>query len=212
MKEIDFLPDWYKQGRVQQKKHREFYFALGLILCVMGLWSIFANGRVAVVKAKNAGLERTKMLQGASEAEYFAADNEYQRLKSEDETLKSVESKMAVSDVLAELTNLVGPKTVLRKIEIKGEPIDNKNKQTGIRSATAGSAEQALPFKETKKFKIIINGLASGAEEVAEIINRLEGSEYFFQIVPGFSKNVKAGEYQACEFEISCYLANYKQN
>ena len=62
MKEIDFLPDWYKQGRVQHQKHREFYFALGLILCVMGLWSIFANGRVAVVKAKNASLEKTKIL------------------------------------------------------------------------------------------------------------------------------------------------------
>jgi hypothetical protein len=212
MKEINFLPDWYKQGRVQQQKHREFYFALGLILCVMGVWSIFANGRVAIVKAKNTSLERTKMSQAASEAEYFAADSEYQRLKSEDETLKSVESKIAVSDVLAELTNLVGPKTVLRKIEIKGEPIDNQNKQTGVRNAHAGSAEQALPFKETKKFKIIINGLATEAAEVAEIISRLEGSEYFFQIVPGFSKNVKAGEYQACEFEISCYLANYKQN
>jgi hypothetical protein len=212
MKEIDFLPDWYKQGLVQQQKHREFYFALGLILCVMGMWSIFANGRVAVVKAKNASLEKTKILQEASEAEYFAADAEYQKLKLEDETLKSVESQMAVSDVLAELTNLVGTKTVLRKIEIKGEPIDNPNKQTSIRSAAAGSAEQTLPFKETKKFKIIIIGLASGAEEVAEIINRLEESEYFFQIVPGYSKNVKAGEYQACEFEISCYLANYKQN
>ena len=70
----------------------------------MGVWSVFANGRVAVVKAKNTSLERTKMSQVASEAEYFAADSEYQRLKSEDEILKSVESKIAVSDVLAELT------------------------------------------------------------------------------------------------------------
>jgi hypothetical protein len=212
MKEIDFLPEWYKQGRVQQKKHREFYFALGLILCVMGLWSIFANGRVAVVKAKNTSLEKAKTLQAASEAEYAAAEKEYQLLKSQGETLKSVESKMAVSDIIAELTYQVGPKTVLRKIEIKGEQIDNPNKQSGIRIALPGAGAQTTTFKETKKFKIIITGLTTEAAEVAEIINRLEESEYFFQIVPGYSRNVKAGDYQACEFEISCYLANFKQN
>jgi cell division protein FtsB len=212
MKEIDFLPDWYKQGRVQQKKHREFYFALGLVMCIMAVWSIFANGRAAIVKARNTNLQSERIKQAEAEAEYSAADSEYQQLKAEAETLKSVESKITVSDVIAELTYQLGGKVVLKKIEIKGEPIKNQNNQTSVKSASAAASEQAMPFKEDKKYKIIINGFAADAAEVAEIINRLEDSKYFFQIVPVFSKNVKFREYQACEFEINCYLANYKQN
>ena len=57
MREIDFLPQWYKHGRLEQQKYREFYIALGLIVLVMVVWSVFANGRVAVVKSRNSSFQ-----------------------------------------------------------------------------------------------------------------------------------------------------------
>ncbi|MFA5293210.1 MAG: PilN domain-containing protein [Phycisphaerae bacterium] len=209
MKEIDFLPDWYRQGRMQQRKHREFYIALGLIVFIMFVWSAFANGRVAIVKARNATLQNARLIQARSEEEYAVAETEYQQLKLKSDVLKSVGSRVVVSNILAELTNLLDGKVVLKKIEIKAEPFEYQDKQTGITAVAAG---QSSPFEKTERFKIAVNGFAPDATEVAEIINRLEQSDYFFQIVPGYSRNVTVGEYQASEFEISCYLANYKRN
>jgi hypothetical protein len=209
MKEIDFLPDWYKQGRVQQKKHREFYSALGLIVFTMAVWSIFANGRVVAARAKNTNLQKAKIMQVRSEGDYSAAEKEYERLTEKAAVLKSLESKICVSDIIAELTHLLGERIVLKRLEIRAEPLEYPNAQTGVKTVSeAGRA----PFEENKKFKIIIAGFASDAAEVAGILSRLEQSGYFFQIVPGFSRNVKNGEYQASEFEISCYLANYRLN
>jgi hypothetical protein len=209
MKEIDFLPEWYKQGRVQQKKHREFYVALGLIVFIMAVWSIFANGRVVAARARNTSLENARLIQARFEDEYSAAEKDYQGLQAKAAILKSVESRIIVSDVIAELTHLLGDKVVLKKLEIRTEPLEKFNKQTGVKTAleTANS-----PFAKDERFKITIGGLAPDAAEVAETLNRLEQSDYFFQIVPGFSRNVKVGEYQASEFEISFYIANYKQN
>ncbi len=212
MKEIDFLPDWYKQGRTQQKKHREFYFAMGLIVAVMAIWSVFANGRIALIMARTVSLGNARLLQSRSEAEYSVAENKYEQLKAESETLKMVEPRIVVSNVIAELTHLLDGRIVLKKIEIKTEPLEFLNKQTSVRTVSAAGAEQASPFEEDTKFKIIITGLAADATEVAGIINRLEKSGYFFQVVPDYSRNVTTGEYQASEFEISCYLANFKQS
>lgn len=209
MKEIDFLPEWYKQGRVQQKRHREFYVALGLIVFVMAVWSVFANGRVVAARARNTSLENARLIQVRFEEEYLAAEKEYQGLKARGAVLKSVASRISVSDVIAELTYLLGDKVVLKKLEIKTEPLEKLNKQTNVKTV---SETENLPFVRDERFKIILSGFAPDAAEVAEILNRLEQSNYFFKIVPGFSRNAKVGEYQASEFEISFYIANYKQN
>jgi hypothetical protein len=204
MKEIDFLPEWYKQGRLQQAKHREFYVALGLIVFIMTAWGIFANGRVAIAKAKNTSLQNIKLTRVRSEAEYNHADNEYKRLKSKYQILESVKSHIVVSNVIAELAHLFDRGIILKKLEIKAEPFTG---QDG--AAARGANRQSLSDKKVR-FKVTFTGLAADATKVAEIISKLEQSGYFFQIIPSFSRNTIINQYQASEFEITCYIANYK--
>ena len=212
MKEIDFLPDWYKQGRVQQRKHREFYVALVLIVFIMFAWSIFANGRVAIVKARITTLENSRLMQSSSETEYTTAEKEYQQLKVKSDVLESVESRIVVSNILAELSYLLDGKVVLKRIEIKPEPFKSQDGQTGIRTVSSTTNGRTLSIQENELFKITLSGYAVDAANVAEIINKLDESEYFFQVIPVFSRNAKVGEYQTSEFEITCYLSNFKQN
>jgi len=85
------------------------------------------------------------------------------------------------------------------------------------------------------RFKVVIGGVAADASNVAALICRLEDSPYFCQVVPSFSRtdvinvagnpsfrsrtkspNTKGsvqetrGNIQVSKFEISCYLANYR--
>jgi Tfp pilus assembly protein PilN len=209
MKEINFLPEWYKQGCVHQRKHREFYVALGLIVFIMMVWSIFANGRVAIIKARNTTLRNAQLIQGHSEAEYSKAEDEYQQLKSKCKILDSVKSHIVVSNVIAELTHLLDGSIILKGLEIKAEPISEQDARTGIKVMSAAGG-QSTPTEKKTKFRITLTGFASDAAGVAEVINRLEQSDYFFQVVPGLSRNTTIGQYQASEFEIICYLVNYK--
>jgi hypothetical protein len=78
----------------------------------------------------------------------------------------------------------------------------------------------------------LLGGVAVDSGEVAELVCRLEDSPYFCLVCPSFSRNrgfktgnnsernnpnskngVSAGEgnFQTSEFEIGCYLANYRQ-
>jgi hypothetical protein len=88
---------------------------------------------------------------------------------------------------------------------------------------------------------VVIAGVAADTRDVADLISKLEESPYFFQVVPSFSKSTKlevkgrpstsaatdavrratetrsevsdAGKsLQATEFEINCYLANYRKS
>ena len=210
MKEIDFLPEWYKQGRVQQEKHREFYVAIGLIVFIMIAWGIFANGRVVAAKGKNITLKNTKLTRLASETEYSQVESEYEMLKAKCQTIDSIRSHIVVSNVIAELTHLLDNGVILKKLEIKAEPIPEQDKKTGVTTVGAQGSDQASIFDKKTRFRIVLTGLAADTTQVAGVINKLEQSKYFFQIVPSYSKNTTVGQYQASEFEIICYLANYK--
>jgi hypothetical protein len=78
-----------------------------------------------------------------------------------------------------------------------------------------------LPCEGDVGFKIVLDGVASDARDVAEFICKLEDSPYFCQVVPLFTRNKeikittssagRRGGILASEFEISCKLANYRQ-
>jgi hypothetical protein len=108
-----------------------------------------------------------------------------------------------------------------------------------VRAVRAMSGQQRdLPLGNVR-FKVVIAGVAADASDVAALICKLEDSPYFCQVVPSFSRNAEmeieiapsfrtdtdtgartlstkdsvrgAGEkIQVSEFEINCYLANYR--
>jgi hypothetical protein len=209
MREIDFLPDWYKHGRVEQRKHREFYVAIGLIVLVMIVWSIFANGRVAVAKARNANLQNARLIQTQCQTEYDTAQNQLYQMQAKQRMLDSVKSNMVVSNILAEISHLLNGRVVLKKLEITAEPFPSQGSaKSGIQVYSADS-DKSKTFDNKVRFKVTISGLAADAAQVAETINMLEISDYFFQVIPGFSRNILVEGRQVCEFELTCYLSNY---
>ena len=106
-----------------------------------------------------------------------------------------------------------------------------------VRVARAEFGGKGAPLVGDVRFKVVIGGVAADAGDVAALICRLEDSPYFCQVYPSFSRNrrinpvrnstmgnriqkgkisngvkVRAGEdFQVSEFEISCYLANYRE-
>ena len=100
------------------------------------------------------------------------------------------------------------------------------------------SGKKDLPIGHVR-FKVTIAGVGADASDVAALVSRLEESPYFRQVVLSFSRNIKVGnpsvmslrdvdvlkspleteggdvvtggKLQVSEFQINCYLGNYRE-
>jgi len=226
MKEINFLPEWYRNGRRRQVSYRTQYAALGGIFLVVVMWNF-----VAVHSLSKARAEVARMTPKQAEAEnvsreYNGVKNQAAQLEKKAGVLLKIDSRIDVASVLAEISFLIDKKIVLSKVEFKAEKFGDKQKaktsgysSSAVRAAGNNFAGmKALPLGSVR-FKMVISGIASDASDVAKLICKLEDSSYFCQVYPLFSrdKKLKMGTnsqregLQVTEFEIGCYLANYNE-
>jgi len=224
MKEVDFLPVWYKSGRRRQVSYRAQYITLGGIVVVMVLWNVIVAHSIFRAKGEVAQM-------AAAQAEVKVASAEYDRIKGQLKAvqeraamLEHVDSRIDVASVLGELSFLLDKSVVLSKVELKAEGFsestERKSKGRGVvRSAGGNVAGRGRTAVGDVRFRVVIGGVTSDASDVADLICRLEDSPYFCQVVPLFSRNkeIKSRRsdtgkgYQVSEFEVSCVLANYDE-
>ena len=215
MKEIDFLPTWYKSGRRRQIGYRTQYAGLGGILAVMLVWNFIAVHSLSKTKAEIADMEIKSAVVKNTAQEFARIKNEAVQLQEKAKTIEKIDSKIDIANVLAEISFLVDKKIVLSKVEFIAEKFEDGQKKKSGGSFTG----KGVPPLGNVRFKVVINGVASDASDVATLICSLEDSPYFCQVIPSFTRNkemkttVDAGgdKIQVSEFEISCNLANYRQ-
>lgn len=222
MKEIDLLPEWYKSGRRRQVGYRTQYVALSGIFILMLVWNFITSHSISKAEAQLAHAESKQAVLDTKEFEKLK--NQIAPLQKKTNVLDEIDSKIDVASVLAELSFLIDKKIVLRKLSFNAEMFtDNKSRKanyaSAVRVAGGNSARNKSPFLGDVRFKMVINGIASDAGDVAELVCKLEDSPYFCLVYPSFSRNAEiktpnkstAETFQVSEFEIGCYLANYRQ-
>ena len=224
MKEIDFLPEWYKSGRQRQVNYRAQVIGLGGVLVIMIVWSLIATHSISKAKAD---VEQRKAVQAEAEnvsREFARIKSEVTGLQKKVKSMEEMDSKIDIASVLAEMSYLIDDNIVLSKVEFDSERfVDAQQGKASRRTnnvvRVAGGnfvGKGGLPLGDVR-FKVVISGVAVDAGDIAELIGKLEESPYFCLVSPSFSKNRKmkvgTGEnFQVSEFEISCYLANYREN
>jgi hypothetical protein len=225
MKEIDFLPTWYKNGRQRQISYRTQYAGLGGIFVAMMVWNFVATHSLSKAAAELAHAELKSASVESAAQEYAKIKSEAAHLQEKARTIEEIDSKIDVANVLAEISFLVDKKIVLSKVEFIAEKFGDKQERKANSRSTVKvvggdfSSKESPPLGDVR-FKVLINGVASDAGDVAVLICKLEDSPYFCQVIPLFTRNKEmktaAGadgeKFQVSEFEISCNLANYRQS
>ncbi len=247
MKEIDFLPEWYKSGRRRQAGYRTQYVALGGIFIVMMVWNFVATRSISKAKAQLAQTAATQVQAENASREFAGLKTEIMSLQKKTGAIERINSRIDVASVLAEMSFLIDKRIALGKVEFIAESVTSGADKQGAQPNNGSVVRAVLPRFNEKgaplgdvRFKVVICGIAADAGDVASLICRLEDSPYFCQVVPSFSRNaqVKAANYPllasgadagektrdaqravrgsgesigVSEFEISCYLANYRE-
>jgi len=224
MKEIDFLPSWYKSDRRQQISYRTQYIALGAIFVAMMLCNFIAT--VSISRATK-GLAQGQLDAASAQdisQEFALVKNAATELEKKVKMLERIDSKIDVASVLAELSFLIDKKIVLSKVELFAEKLGDWRPEQPSGGAVIKAVGSNFVGKERAplgdvRFKMVLSGVAADASEVAELTCRLEESAYFRHVYPSFSRSamIKTGSntvgesLRGTEFEISCHLANYEQ-
>lgn len=222
MKEIDFLPEWYKSGRQRQISYRTQLLGLGGVLVMMIAWNFVTAHSISKARAE---VEQGMTMQAEAKSisrEFAGIKSEMTFLHKKVKSMEEIDSRIDFAGVLAEMSFLIDDNIVLSKVEFVAEKFVSEHQRkttrrtgTAARAAVSSYAGGALPLGDAR-FRVVINGVATDAGDIAELICKLEESPYFCLVYPSFSRNrdMKTGKgknFQVSEFEITCYLANYRE-
>jgi hypothetical protein len=216
MKELDFLPDWYRADRQRKHRRQRHYVLFGLVVALLAGWSFFVGQSVRGLQADTRTVEATleqgmQTIQTAQEME-----SEIERLSRQAETLAVLTPRTPVSAVLGELSACVSDQIILGRVSLVQEPVIDNNAKTSpaangvIRLGAARADVPTTAPEGPQRTRVILTGIAAGGADVARLIDRLETSGYFETISPGFSRAKKVGDREVTEFEITCGVADYK--
>lgn len=195
MKEIDFLPEWYKSGRRRQVSYRTQYFVLGGIFTVLLVWNFVTSYSISKAQAQVVETATQQRQSQRVSARLAELKNELNILNKKQELMESIDSRINIADILAEMSYLIDDKIVLSEIELISEKFADEPAQN---SPSGGAVVRAFqPNMSIKgdspigdaRFKILIAGVAADAGDVATLILKMENSPYFCQVALSFSKN-----------------------
>ncbi|MHC4072063.1 MAG: hypothetical protein ACYSWW_07845 [Planctomycetota bacterium] len=252
MKEIDFLPEWYKNGIRREVSYRTQHMALAGMYAMMIVWSFAATYSVSRARAESVLMAKRQAEAESVSARVTELESELKDLQKKGESIKEIDSRIDVANVLGEMSFLIGERIVISKMEFLAEkfadePEAKSAASTGavvraVRRRTKSLNRRDLPLGDVR-FKVVIAGVAADAGDVAALICKLEDSPYFCQVIPSFSRSATVdfdratpapafrvvtdadkttpetgnrvrgakGTVQVSEFEMNCYLANYRK-
>ncbi len=238
MKEIDFLPEWYKEGRRRKVNMRRQCLALGLIFVTMIVYNTLSAHRIAVATATLEQLEDHRMRAETVLSRFEMLSHELNDYQAEVNSLARMDSRMDPVAVIAEISHLIGTRVVLSRIEFTAEPVNQHDQKrargASVRAADGGRRASQPTLLGDVKFQIVLAGVAASATDAADLVSRLEESAYFQHVRPSGFRNttldVSMGQQsdatgpqsrptggdakislRVSEFQITCYLANFDE-
>jgi len=238
MKEIDFLPEWYKEGRRQRLHVCRQYVVLAIAFIAMISYNVTSTHRISRASAELTRLEQRRAEAESAFHEFNAVTGDLNKVREKADLIERVDSKINVAAVLAEMSHILGETVVLSRVEFVAEPFSDDEKGagtggTGVRRAgTSGVSRETLVGSVC--FRIVLSGVAVSPADVAALVRRLDDSSYFHRVYASFWRNgkvqvsgrsvpaspkpqttaVSAGQpesLEVTEFEVVCYLANHKE-
>lgn len=213
MIELDFIPEWYRAAKNRKRRYHRQHALLGLLLALLVGWNFILGRWVNHTSAEAAAMQ--ELIESAQHrvTEAVTLQNEISDICRKATELETIGSRTKTTAILGELSYLAGENIILSRLTLSAEPVRTLAPEQAPTpkavvqiSQPKGSDETPVPTRT----KVIISGIAASAADAATLIYRLEQSNYFKQAAPVFTraKNIKDNE--VTEFEIRCYVDDYR--
>lgn len=215
MKEIDFIPEWYKASQKRRQGYHRQYVLLASLFGLMIGWSFIMGRHVQDVSADVEGILSVVEKGRAQVDEGSHLEAEIALLQQKADILERAASRTRTTAVIAELSHLAGDNVILSRLKLQDEVIEDKNKkQTSSVSPLAVQVGGSKPATEAvlKQMRtcVTLTGIAAAPADAARLISELEQSPYFEQESLVYSRPKMVQKHDVTEFEIRCYVADYQ--
>ena len=192
MKEIDFLPQWYKQSKRHQSRVQRQYAVLGVIFLMMVIWNSMAlrsineaDAQLVLVQPQRAQAERIGEQFRWTQRRW---DRQSQWLKQ----VEQLDTQLDVAAVLMELSHLIGP-----QIEVED--------MTVVAQTVQEVATRASLSCEPVVYRCSLQGTSETPEAVGQVINAMESSDRFQRVRFRYSPDPETKT--LTHYELWCDLA-----
>lgn len=215
MKEIDFLPSWYISGRRRQMSYQTQYAVILCVLLAMAGWSFYTARSVSSAQA-SMGFTASQRDEIVGKVREFAQiRTRMAETARQATTLENLDTRIPTAEIIAEISYLIDTRIVLRELKIEAVPFEtpsaSQSSGTAVRLAREAPRAAAGTIEGPARCKVVIRGMAAEAGDVASLICKLEASAFFMDVIPCFSRTKEFRQRQVTEFEIGCFLENYKE-
>ncbi|MHC4524251.1 MAG: PilN domain-containing protein [Planctomycetota bacterium] len=215
MKEIDFIPEWYKADRVRKRRYAHQYTTIAVIFAIMMVWSFVVGHHVKYVSAEVEDIQAS-FAKGKEQVQHtLNLQSEIDLMEQKAVLLDKITSRTKMTAILGELSYLIQKNIILSKLSLVNEPIEKLKEESHVSGAVVqiGNSRQqqnsVIPSSPSR-LKVTLTGIAATPNDVASLMSRLEQAEYFQQVAPVFSRPEKIKDRDVTEFEIRCYVADYQ--
>ena len=218
MKDVNLLPDWYKQKRRLKISRRSQYAALVVMMALLFVWNMVITDSYVDMTDHVLDIEKKVAASTQVDAEFDKMKQNIIKLQSQKETWKKIRRYFSVSAVIAEIGSLTDDKILIDKIECLRYKIkESKQTQNATRTTDADDSKQ-MPGIGQVTFQIAISGITETGADLARFVQNVEMSQYFNRTYPKYTKKKTVqlsdhkgrGEYNVHGFEVVCYLDNYE--
>jgi hypothetical protein len=213
MKEIDFIPEWYKANQNRKKSYHRQYVMLACLFVLLMVWSFVVGEYIDQLRAEVEDIQLVFEKGKEKVNQALSLEAEIALLQQQSQLLETTAPRTDISPILAELSWLIRDNIVLSRLSLKNEPFEYTNSKASTAPGVVhvGSAPQdknAVSAQATR-IKITLTGIAARAADAAELISHLEDSDYFEQVSPVYTKAAKVKGRDITEFEIRMFVADY---
>ena len=126
MKEIDFLPQWYKKSKRRQSSYRRQYVEVAFLLVAMILWSFVGGRFLTHAQARLKTAEDYLTVTKPFNAEFDRFQAELKTLQKDYAILEKLDTKVNVSNIIAEIAFLIDDNIILESICIQSENFEQQ--------------------------------------------------------------------------------------
>ncbi len=216
MKEIDFIPEWYKANQKRRRSYHRQYVLLALLLAILMGWSFIAGRHVEQACAEVQDVRNVLDTGKMQVNEGVRLETEIAIFAQQTQILEMTRPRTNTSVIIAELSSLVGDNIILSRLSLNNEEIKAAEKDTAVSSAVVQIQTPAQKKTGPEKFlkqtstRVTLTGIAAQPADAARLISQLEQSDYFEQEALVYSRPKTVREFEVTEFEIRCTVADFK--
>jgi hypothetical protein len=206
MREIDFLPEWYKTGKKRRGSYRRQYIVIIGLFVTMIAWSLAAGYTISAVEGHVEIMQKSLDAHQNIEAKFDQYNQAFSLLQERGEKLDRLTPTVEIASVFAEISYIASDNIMLTEFEIRSEIYEGASGKANAKSRSRGQKNMAMPDPNTR-YKIHVTGIAANAAAVTDFMAQMEKSPYFCLVIPGLLQDMK--DSVAMQFQISCYVDNY---